>query len=283
MFHCFNRNTPIQKGKSTAAKFGGIIDAYTVDQAVKDKAVVPLLYEGRLAKQTVNARPLDTFFEMVSEPLTEYQKADFKKKFSRADQLNSAEQMIYAIAWNISLHFRDNWQGTPFKAQLVCDKKVNAIGYKEFLDEIGIVTSEVLISSIDEREGEDSAYGKSPEKINQFWKRTMDEHGNSKTYEKNIISRFKNQEDPEIIIVVDKLLTGFDEPKNTVLYLTRNLQSHKLLQAIARVNRIKLPAELLSIFQRRWMKIQLSTRSFLKCYRRQLQSTKKRESMKLST
>lgn len=231
--------TPLfKKDKSTAAKFGGIIDAYTVDQAVKDKAVVPLLYEGRLAKQTVNASPLDTFFEMVSEPLTEYQKADFKKKFSRADQLNSAEQKIYAIAWNISLHFRDNWQGTPFKAQLVCDKKVNAIRYKEFLDEIGIVTSEVLISSIDEREGEDSAYEKSSEKENRFWKRMMDEHGNSKTYEKNIISRFKNQEDPEIIIVVDKLLTGFDEPKNTVLYLTRNLQSHKLLQAIARVNRI---------------------------------------------
>lgn len=231
--------TPLfKKDKSTAAKFGGIIDAYTVDQAVKDKAVVPLLYEGRLAKQTVNASPLDTFFEMVSEPLTEYQKADFKKKFSRADQLNSAEQKIYAIAWNISLHFRDNWQGTPFKAQLVCDKKVNAIRYKEFLDEIGIVTSEVLISSIDEREGEDSAYEKSSEKENRFWKHMMDEHGNSKTYEKNIISRFKNQEDPEIIIVVDKLLTGFDEPKNTVLYLTRNLQSHKLLQAIARVNRI---------------------------------------------
>jgi len=175
---------------------------------------------------------------MISEPLSEYQKADFKKKFSRADQLNGAQQKIYAITWNISLHFRDNWQGTPFKAQLVCDKKINAIRYKEFLDEIGIVSSEVLISSIDEREGEDSAYEKSNETENKFWKKMMDEHGNSKTYEKNIISRFKNQKDPEIIIVVDKLLTGFDEPKNTVLYLTRNIQGHKLLQAIARVNRI---------------------------------------------
>jgi len=231
--------TPLfKRDKSTAAKFGGIIDAYTVDQAVKDKAVVPLLYEGRLARQIVNENPLDTFFGMVSEPLTEYQKADFKKKFSRADQLNGAEQKIYAIAWNISLHFRDNWQGTPFKAQLVCDKKVNAIRYKEFLDEIGVVSSEVLISSIDEREGEESAYEKSTEKENRFWRKMMDEHGNSKAYEKNLISRFKNQKDPEIIIVVDKLLTGFDEPKNTVLYLTRNLQGHKLLQAIARVNRI---------------------------------------------
>jgi len=232
--------TPLfKKDKSTAEKFGGMIDAYTVDQAVKDKAVVPLLYEGRLALQNVNASPIDTFFGMVSEPLTEYQKADIKKKFARYDHLNSAEQKMRMIAWDISYHFRDNWQGrTPFKGQLVCDKKVNAIKYKEYLDEIGIVSCEVLISSIDEREGEESAYEKSTEKENQFWKKMMDEHGNSKSYEKNIISRFKNQKDPEIIIVVDKLLTGFDEPKNTVLYLTRNLQSHKLLQAIARVNRI---------------------------------------------
>jgi type I restriction enzyme R subunit len=232
--------TPLfKKDKSTATKFGGVIDAYTVDQAVKDKAVVPLLYEGRLALQDVNASPIDTFFGMVSEPLTEYQKADIKKKFARYDHLNSAEQKMRMIAWDISYHFRDNWQGkTPFKGQLVCDKKVNAIKYKEYLDEIGIVSSEVLISSIDEREGEESAYEKSTEKENQFWKKMMNEHGNAKSYEKNIINRFKNQKDPEIIIVVDKLLTGFDEPKNTVLYLTRNLQSHKLLQAIARVNRI---------------------------------------------
>lgn len=232
--------TPLfKKDKSTAEKFGGLIDAYTVDQAVMDKAVVPLLYEGRLALQNVNASPIDTFFGMVSEPLTEYQKADIKKKFARTDHLNSAEQKMRMIAWDISYHFRDNWQGrTPFKGQLVCDKKVNAIKYKEYLDEIGIVSCEVLISSVDEREGEESAYEKSTEKENQFWKKMMDEHGNSKSYEKNIISRFKNQKDPEIIIVVDKLLTGFDEPKNTVLYLTRNLQGHKLLQAIARVNRI---------------------------------------------
>jgi len=238
-FVAFTGTPLFKKDKSTAEKFGGVIDAYTVDQAVSDKAVVPLLYEGRLALQDVNAGPIDTFFGMVSEPLTEYQKTDIKKKFARYDHLNSAEQKMRMIAWDISYHFRDNWQDrTPFKGQLVCDKKVNAIKYKEYLDDIGIVSSEVLISSIDDREGEDSAWEKSTEKENQFWKKMMGEHGNSKSYEKNIINRFKNQKDPEIIIVVDKLLTGFDEPKNTVLYLTRNLQGHKLLQAIARVNRI---------------------------------------------
>ncbi len=232
--------TPLmKKEKSTAAKFGGIIDTYTVDQAVKDKAVVPLLYEGRHAIQRVNANPVDTFFSMISEPLNDYQKADLKRKFSRADQLNIADQKIYAISWDISLHFRDNWQHqTPFKGQLVCQSKDAAIRYKNYLDEIGIVSSEVLISAPDEREGEDSAYTRSTDRIKIFWDKMMNEHGNAKKYEKNIITRFKYQPTPEIIIVVDKLITGFDEPKNTVMYLTRNLKGHTLLQAIARVNRV---------------------------------------------
>ncbi|HEY4786025.1 MAG TPA: type I restriction enzyme endonuclease domain-containing protein, partial [Bacteroidales bacterium] len=90
----------------------------------------------------------------------------------------------------------------------------------------------------DEREGEDSAYEESTDKVKQFWKKMMNEHGTPKKYQNNIINRFKKADSPEIIIVVDKLLTGFDEPKNTVLYLTRNLQGHTLLQAIARVNRV---------------------------------------------
>ena len=231
--------TPLfKKDKSTAAKFGGIIDAYPVDQAVKDKAVVPLLYEGRYAIQKVNENPIDTFFARISEPLTDYQKADLKKKFSRSDQLNVAEQKIYAIAWDISLHFRNNWKGTPFKAQLVCQSKESAVRYKNFLDEIGIVSTELLISPPDEREGEDSAFAKSTDRVKQFWARMSEEHGTAKKYQENIINRFKNAANPEIIIVVDKLLTGFDEPKNTVLYLTRGLKSHTLLQAIARVNRV---------------------------------------------
>lgn len=238
-FIAFTGTPLFKKDKSTAAKFGGMIDAYTVDQAVKDKAVVPLLYEGRFAKQTVHENPMDEFFGNISEPLSDYQKVDLKKKFSRADQLNTAEQKIYAICWDISYHYRDNFQGrTPFKGQLVTQSKDAAIKYKLFLDEIGIVSNELLISPPDEREGEDSAYAQSTDRVKQFWKKMMEEHGTAKKYQNNIINRFKKSDKPEIIIVVDKLLTGFDEPKNTVLYLTRNLQGHTLLQAIARVNRV---------------------------------------------
>jgi type I restriction enzyme, R subunit len=232
--------TPLmKKEKNTAKKFGGIIrPVYTVDQAVKDGAVVPLLYEGRLVPQLVHENPIDSFFDKVCEPLTEYQRADMKKKFSRADQLNQTEQRIYAIAWDISLHFKKNWQGTKFKAQLVAPRKRIAIQYKKFMDEIGIVSAEVLITSPDTREGEDTAYGETSNIELAFWKRMMDEHGTPKKYETNIINRFKNSNKPEIIIVVDKLLTGFDEPKNAVLYLDRKLTDHTLLQAIARVNRV---------------------------------------------
>jgi type I restriction enzyme R subunit len=238
-FIAFTGTPLFKKDKKTSDRFGGEIDRYTVDKAVKDKAVVPLLYEGRHAYQEVNANPLDTFFNMVSEPLTDYQKADLKRKFSQADQLNEAEQKIYAICWDISRHFKDNFQGsTPFKGQLVCSSKFAAIRYKKFLDEINLVSSELVISAPDDREGEESAYGEVTEPVKKFWKKMMDEHGTQKRYEENIINRFKNQKDPEIIIVVDKLLTGFDEPKNTVLYITRNMAEHKLLQAIARVNRL---------------------------------------------
>lgn len=231
--------TPLMnKEKDTANKFWWIIDSYTVDQAVKDKAVVPLLYEGRHVEQKVNSKAIDLYFERISADLSIKQKADLKKKYSRKDHLNVADQKINAIAWDISLHYKENWQGTGFKGQLVCQNKESAIKYKKFLDEIWIVSSDVVMSAPDDREWEDSVYEKSEDLIKRFWARMMDEHGTTKKYNDNIISRFKNKKDPEIIIVVDKLLTGFDVPKNVVLYLTRKLQSHTLLQAIARVNRV---------------------------------------------
>ena len=231
--------TPLmKKDKNTARTFGGIIKpVYTVKQAVEDKAVVPLLYEGRIVPQSVNEEPIDNFFGMVCEDLTEYQTTDLKKKFSRTDSLNQTEQRIYAISIDISKHYADNWQNTGFKAMLVTPKKKVAVQYKKFLDEIGKISSDVLITAPDDREGEENAYGGTAQEVKDFWRRMMDEHGTPQKYQENLISRFKNQENPEIMIVVDKLLTGFDEPKVAVMYLDRNLNGHTLLQAVARVNR----------------------------------------------
>src|SRR5262245_35417456 len=66
----------------------------------------------------------------------------------------------------------------------------------------------------------------------------MERYGREKEYNRSLIESFNKSDEPEIIIVVDKLLTGFDSPRNMVLYLDKNLKGHALLQAIARVNRL---------------------------------------------
>lgn len=230
--------TPLTKDDKTARTFGGIIKpVYTIRQAVEDQAVRPLLYEGRIAPQSVTEGPIDNFFGYVCEDMTEEQSADLKKKFSRTDTLNQTDQRIYSVATDISRHYAENWKGTGFKAMLVTPKKRVAILYKKYLDEIGKVTSEVLITAPDDREGEETAYGSTQESVKTFWKQMMDEHGTPKKYQENVIARFQKHENPEIMIVVDKLLTGFDEPKVTIMYLDRRLCGHTLLQAVARVNR----------------------------------------------
>ena len=231
--------TPVmKKDKSTIDRFGGLIDAYTLEQAVQDKAVVPLLYEGRHVDQKVDTKAVDDWFERITARLSDQQKRDLKKKFSSSDQLNKAEQKVMRIAWDVSEHFHNNWHHTPYKAQLVAQDKATALLYKHFFDEFDMVSSEVLISGPDDREGEEDVHEESKDVVKVFWKQMMAKYGSEKEYNRQIISAFKQAEEPEIIIVVDKLLTGFDAPRNTVLYLTRQLKSHSLLQAIARVNRL---------------------------------------------
>ena len=233
--------TPLlKKDKSTAAKFGGIIPGtvYTISDAVEDKAVVPLLYEGRHNMMQVNEKPLDTFFERVAEPLSDYGKAALKRKFSSRNKIVQSASFIENTAWDIVKYFTDNIQGTGFKGQLVAPNKLSAIRYRSVFKDIDRVSVELLISAPDDREGEEDAFEESDDKVKAFYNAMMDKYGNQEKYEKSVINSFKKQDEPEIIIVVDKLLTGFDAPRNQVLYLTRNLREHTLLQAIARVNRL---------------------------------------------
>lgn len=233
--------TPLmKKEKSTAVKFGGIIGTpYTINQAVEDEAVLPLYYESRLAVQNVTQNSIDKYFDIISRDLTDRQKADLKKKFSTRRILNEAEQKIANVALDISQHFEHKYKGTGFKGQLTVPSKAIALKYKKYLDELGMVTSEVVISAPDTREGNDDIYEENSSEVNQFWKRMMDRFGNESEYNAQIINQFKNAPEPELLIVVDKLLTGFDAPKNSVLYIARSLKEHGLLQAIARVNRLE--------------------------------------------
>jgi len=200
--------------------------------------VVPLLYEGRHVEMQQNKKAIDLWFERHTKGLTKEQKADLKRKYSRSSMLNKAEQVIYMRAFDISEHYRMNWQDTGFKAQLVAPNKVSALKYHAFLEEIGFVSSGVVISPPDMREGYEETDDEPLDEVIRFWTKMMKRYGSEEEYTKQLINQFKFGTDPEILIVVDKLLTGFDAPRNTVLYLCRVLREHTLLQAIARVNRI---------------------------------------------
>ncbi len=223
--------------KKTADKFGGFIReaTYTIRDAVEDKAVVPLLYEGRHVLQEVNQKAVDKMFDAMCEGLTTEQRADLKRKFTAKDELNRLQSRMYLIAWDISQHFSNQWKGTGFKGQIAAPGKKEALILKKHLDQFGKVTSEVIISGPGEIEDpEDKKSADEDESVEIFWKEMMARYRTEKEYNRQIIESFKKREEPDILIVVHKLLTGFDAPRNVVLYIARNLKEHNLLQAIAR-------------------------------------------------
>ncbi len=231
--------TPLLKAeRSTFDRFGGLIHAYKIDEAVADKAVVPLLYEGRHVDMSVDESALDRWFEHAVKGLSPDQVADLKQRMARGREVRGAEPWLREVALDVSEDYTRNWQHTPYKAQLVAPSKRAAVALHRLLQEFGQVTSEVVMSDDDERDGATSVNAESDDIVRAHLAAIKSNHGSLKTYETGVIRRFKGPGNPEIIIVVDKLLTGFDAPRNRILYLARPLREHGLLQAIARVNRL---------------------------------------------
>ena len=232
--------TPIaKKERNTFARFGPLVQpAYSMKDAVADGTVVPLLYEGRHVEEDIDEDAVDVWFDRVTAGLNESQKADLKRKMSRPRTLMGVSARLRCIAFDVSRHFAENFQLDRLKGQLVAPSKRDSITLKKLLDEFGEVTSEVIVSAPDEREGEHAIDEESDDEVVRFWRRMMERHGGEDNYNKTIISKFKGPDEPDILIVVDKLLTGFDAPRDTVLYMARPLREHSLLQAIARVNRV---------------------------------------------
>lgn len=231
--------TPLLKAeRSTFDRFGGLIHSYKIDEAVADKAVVPLLYEGRHVDMSVDESALDRWFEHAVKGLSPEQVADLKQRMARGREVRGAEPWLREVALDVSEDYTRNWQHTPYKAQLVAPSKRAAVILHRLLNEFGQVTSDVVMSDDDERDGATGVNAESDDIVRAHLAAIKLNHGSLKTYETRVIRRFKGPGSPEVIIVVDKLLTGFDAPRNRILYLARPLREHGLLQAIARVNRL---------------------------------------------
>ena len=241
-FIVFTGTPLMKKQKNTANKFGGIIDTYPISEAVADGAIVPILYEGRLAVQDVNRKALDNGVNMVMEDLAEYHKADLKKKMSQARLITKTDQNISQIAFDISKHFQAEWgesrtrEHTGFRGMVVCPDKLTAVKYKKAFDLIGKVKTEVVMSAPDTRENNEDIHSSESPEVNQYYELLKAKYG--QRIDEDIIQQYEKGESIELLIVIDKLLTGFDVPQTIVMYLCRKLREHTLLQAIARVNRV---------------------------------------------
>lgn len=232
--------TPLmKKEKNSFSQFGGMIHNYTIGQAVEDKAVVPLLYEGRLVDQWINdENGLERKFKMISRNLNEEQKEDLKKKWARFQKVASSERRLEIIALDINQHYKDTWQGTGFKAILATASKFEAIRYHQIFEEYGDIKTAFIISKADNREGNEDINDENKRLVQRELERIKREYGDLEDYEIKVKDEFVEGDDVEILIVVDKLLTGFDAPTAIGLYVDKELKEHKLLQAIARVNRL---------------------------------------------
>lgn len=111
--------TPLMKSeKNTMTKFGKLIHKYTIKDGVDDRAIVPLIYEGRFVEQTVDEANIDLWFEQTTKRLTESQKDDLKRKWSSMKRLASTEARIKRIALDINNHYVEGYKDTGFKAML---------------------------------------------------------------------------------------------------------------------------------------------------------------------
>ncbi|WP_432411332.1 type I restriction endonuclease subunit R [Rasiella sp. SM2506] len=237
--------TPLMKDeKSTARKFGGFIHKYTIDQAVKDGAVLPLLYEGRSAKLTINKPQIDKGFERLANQLGEEAQKDLKRKFSSISKIYESDSVVEEIAYDISKHYTKNWQNTNAKAQLAVPRIDVAIKYQKYFetqtDPALKINTRVVFTPPDSRKDNEDVWQESSNESRKYWEGLMQQFKDQDTYENYVVEKFKEKDDTEveILIVVSKLLTGFDAPINTLLYLAKPIKGHNLLQAIARVNRL---------------------------------------------
>lgn len=214
--------TPIdKKDRSTLRTFGSYIHTYTIEQAVQDGATVPIYYESRLPNIQIQGSNLDELFDRYFAEYTEEQRAEIKQKYATEDAIAIASSRIETICLDIIKHYEEFILPNGFKAQIVVNSREAAVIYKETLDRLNAPASAVIMSQSNN----------DPERLAK--------HHHSQAENKELIRSFKEDsaEKLAMLVVCDKLITGFDAPVEQVMYLDKPLKEHTLLQAIARVNR----------------------------------------------
>ena len=226
--------TPVESGdKNTRAVFGDYISIYDIARAVADKATVPIYYENRLAKLSLDEgeRPnIDPAFEEATEGEEVARIEKLKTKWAQLEAVVGAEPRIALIAKDMVAHFESRTEALAGKAMIVCMSRRICIDlYRQLArlrpdwhqedDDKGCMKVVMTGAASDPPD----------------WQ----PHIRNKPRREALASRFRNPDDPfQVAIVRDMWLTGFDAPSLHTMYVDKPMRSHGLMQAIARVNRV---------------------------------------------
>jgi type I restriction enzyme R subunit len=248
--------TPIKKDdKDTYANFGvvgeGYLDKYGIDDAVADGATVPIFYTGRKTDWHIDEAKIDILFDQWFADLPDDKLEEVKRRGVKITDLMKHPKRIDLIAYDIWTHFTAYARPDGFKAQVVAIDREAVILYKRALDRV--ISEDLIAQGIPEDDARTRAaamsacvYSASQEDAKPSENEYIEalRHDLRAQYldrdaETAVKQAFgKKGESPEFLIVCDKLLTGFDAPIESVMYLDKPLREHTLLQAIARTNRV---------------------------------------------
>ena len=242
--------TPVD---GTIEVFGGVVDAYTMTEAVRDGITVNLVYDGRAARVTINqdkVREIEEYYDFcVREEANEYQVEESKKSVANMEIIIGDPDRLRAVAEDFINHYETRVaEGATVagKTLFVCSNRYIAYDFYKIITELRpewtekkICDEGVVLSEKDKKEL------KPIEKIKMVMTRNKDDEKElfdmlgTKDDRKEFDRQFKNPKSNfKIAIVVDMWLTGFDVPELDTIYIDKPIQQHTLIQTISRVNRV---------------------------------------------
>ncbi len=247
--------TPIKSNdKDTYARFSeaseGYLDKYGIDDAVRDGATVPILYEGRKTDWSINEAEIDILFDRWFLDMPDDKREKLKKKGVSLALIAKHPERVRLVALDVWEHFKQVCRPDGFKAQIVAVDREAVVLYRAAL--AGVIVADLVKGGADAAAAQATAdamiacvFSKSQEDDKpsedadvEAARTELRAHYLDGDAEKDAKKKFKaHGVEPSFLIVCDKLLTGFDAPIEHVMYLDKPLREHGLLQAIARTNR----------------------------------------------
>lgn len=234
------------KQQNSTEVFGDYIHTYKFNEAVSDQVVLDLRYEARNVDQNITSPGrIDQWFEAKTKGLTEYAKTKLKQRWGTMQKVLSSKFRLEKIVADIIFDFetKDRLSNGRGNAMLISGSIYEACKYYELFQNADFKKCAIVTSydgSSKSIKGETTGEDKPTEKIEQYEiYQKMLKGKNAESFEQEVKQQFiKEPAKMKLLIVVDKLLTGFDAPSATYLYIDKIMRDHSLFQAICRVNRL---------------------------------------------